>query len=87
MKKCYLCRGEVQEKQVDVIRKRKGQVFIIEDVPALVCQRCGERYYTAEVARAMDEKIVAGINKTERVISVPILSFDIDYTRPDISAV
>lgn len=79
MKKCYFCRGEVQEQQVDVIRKRKGQVLIIEDVPALVCQRCGERYYTAGVARAMDEKIAEGINKTERVISVPILSFGVDY--------
>ncbi|MBM3239341.1 type II toxin-antitoxin system MqsA family antitoxin [Candidatus Poribacteria bacterium] len=79
MKKCYFCRGEIQEQSVDVIRKRKGQVFIMEDVPALVCQRCGERYYTAEVARTMDEKIAEGINKTKRVISVPILSFDVDY--------
>ena len=63
MKKCYFCRGEVQKQQVNVIRKRKGQVLIIEDVPALVCQRCGERYYTAGVARAMDEKIAEGIIK------------------------
>lgn len=79
MNRCYLCRGEIQEQRVDVIRKRKGQVFIIEEVPALVCQRCGERYYTAEVARTMDEKIAEGINKTKRVISVPILSFNVDY--------
>ena len=79
MKRCYFCRGEIQEQQVDVIRKRKGQVLIIEDVPALVCQRCGERYYTAGVARTMGEKIAEGINKTERVISVPILSFGVDY--------
>jgi YgiT-type zinc finger domain-containing protein len=79
MKKCYLCRGEVQEQQVDVIRRRKGQVFIIEDVPALVCRRCGERYYTAEVARTMDKKISEGINNTERMINVPILSFNVDY--------
>jgi YgiT-type zinc finger domain-containing protein len=87
MKKCYFCRGEIQEQPVDVIRNRKesalsetkGQVFIIENVPALVCQRCGERYYTAEVARTMDEKIAEGMNKTKRIISVPILSFDVDY--------
>ena len=79
MKNCYFCRGEIQEHPVEVIRKRKGQVFIMEDVPALVCQRCGERYYTAEVARTMDEKIAEGINKTKRIISVPILSFDVDY--------
>ncbi len=79
MKRCYFCRGEIQEQQVDVIRKRKGQVFIIEDVPALVCQRCGERYYTAGVAQTMDEKIAEGINKPERVINVPILSFGHAY--------
>jgi YgiT-type zinc finger domain-containing protein len=79
MKKCYFCRGEIKEHPVDVIRKRKGQVFIIENVPAFVCQRCGERYYTAGVARTMNEKIVEGINKTARVINVSILSFDVDY--------
>lgn len=79
MKKCYFCRGEVQEKRVDVIRKRRGKVFIIENVPAIVCQRCGERYYTAEAAQKMDKKIAEGIDKTERRISVPVLSYDVDY--------
>jgi hypothetical protein len=27
----------------------------------------------------MDEKIAEGMNKTKRIISVPILSFDVDY--------
>jgi len=79
MKKCYFCRGKIQEKRIDVIRKRKDQLFIIENVPALVCQRCGERYYNAESARKMDEKIAAGIGKTERMISIPVLSYDVDY--------
>jgi len=79
VKKCYFCRGEVQKQLIDVIRKRKGQVFIIENVPALVCQKCGERYYTAEVAQGLDETITEGANEIERMINVPILSFGFDH--------
>jgi len=42
------------EKRVTVARRRHGQWFIFEDVPAWVCPNCGHRYFDAEVLSAME---------------------------------
>jgi YgiT-type zinc finger domain-containing protein len=39
---------------VNVYRHRRRQHFIFERVPARVCKHCGERYFAADVVRAMD---------------------------------
>jgi YgiT-type zinc finger domain-containing protein len=53
---CHSCYGalSLEQRLVTVYRKRKGQVFVFENVPARVCQNCGERYFTAKVVQAME---------------------------------
>jgi|GEM_PF-1302557 len=48
-----------EEKQVTVTRHRKGQWFIFENVPALVCPNCGHRYFSAETLMAMESRMTA----------------------------
>jgi len=31
-----------------------GEVIVIKDVPAYVCEQCGEAYYTATTSRKID---------------------------------
>lgn len=66
---CEYCEGTVQAKQVErEAFKHKTGFVILEDVMIGVCDRCGNRYYTAEtlkkvqaVAQETKEKVRAGI--------------------------
>lgn len=53
---CEYCNTPLpsDEKLVTVHRHREGQHFIFERVPAQVCPRCGERYFSAQALREMD---------------------------------
>ena len=53
--KCDLCEGEYKEKTVTRNYKWHGKTIVIEDVPALVCDRCGDILIREEVIKAIDE--------------------------------
>lgn len=45
MENCYFCRtGVLEYKHVTVDYRWGDQLIIIENVPAKVCNECGERY-------------------------------------------
>lgn len=39
--------GTLQSERVTVTLERDGAILLVKDVPANVCQNCGERYYDA----------------------------------------
>jgi YgiT-type zinc finger domain-containing protein len=73
---CEYCHSELplSEKRVTVYRKRYGQVYVLENVPARVCQTCGERYFAAEVVQAM-EKMMTEPAVPARTMTVPVIAF------------
>lgn len=74
MKTCYFCKGKVIPKRIQHVHRWGDRVFILEDVPAEVCQQCGENYFAPDVLAEMDE-IVAGRSKPKTTIPVPVYSF------------
>ena len=46
MNECLYCKGHLEEKRVSRVQEYHGQWYLIENVPALVCRQCGEKYYT-----------------------------------------
>jgi len=42
------------EKIIELEYKWKGRLYVIEGVPAGICQQCGEKYFTAQVSEAID---------------------------------
>jgi YgiT-type zinc finger domain-containing protein len=56
---CEYCNAELpdDEKLVTVYRHRRGQHFIFERVPARVCQKCGERYFSAQAVSEMEREM------------------------------
>lgn len=56
---CEFCDTDLPQvkKLVTVARHRKDQWFIFEDVPALVCPNCGHRYFDADAAKMMDDRM------------------------------
>lgn len=70
---CYFCmRGVVEEKSVTVDFRWGDKLVIIENVPAKVCNECGERYYAAKVVRQMEQLVKQ--ERKERELRVPVMT-------------
>ena len=54
MEPCSLCGGEMEEKEVEVIKKAGEKVVVVKDVPAWVCKQCGERYYSIDTVERIN---------------------------------
>lgn len=62
------------ERRVMVYRHRQSNHYIFEAVPARVCQRCGERYFSSAVVREMD-RLMQTPETELRLVSVPVIAF------------
>lgn len=72
---CYFCgRGILEEKRVTVDFRWGDKLVIIENVPAKVCNECGERYYSAKVVREMER--IAKEEHKERELRVPVVALE-----------
>lgn len=71
---CEYCNAPLEnaENLVTVYRHRKGRHFIFETVPARVCARCGERYFSAVVVREMD-RLMHKRNQPGTSVRVPVI--------------
>lgn len=78
MKDCYFCRGgQVKKRKVNIARYWGKELIVLNNVPALVCIQCGERYFEAKVSKKIDEHIKQILKKKSLVktIDVPVVSF------------
>jgi YgiT-type zinc finger domain-containing protein len=73
--RCDFCsEGKLRSQQVrEYYRAGKG-VVVIEKVPASVCDKCGERYYDASVAKQMRQLAKKG-TRNKANISFPLVRF------------
>lgn len=72
---CEYCDGTVQSKTLDRESFKHKQGFVIlEDVSIGICDQCGNRYYSAEILRKVDE-IASGKQKPERLQDIPVAHF------------
>jgi len=52
--KCGVCKhGETHEGRTTVTLERAGGALVIRNVPAEVCENCGEAYISAELTRRL----------------------------------
>jgi HTH-type transcriptional regulator/antitoxin MqsA len=71
---CEYCNGEMRAKTVTVHYRHKGKLVVIENVPARICRRCGERYYDAVTVERM-EAIARRKKTAEKTVMVPVWDF------------
>jgi YgiT-type zinc finger domain-containing protein len=57
--RCRFCKGKLRDGKTEFLAHAAGEVIVIKDVPAYVCDQCGEAYYTAEISRKIDGGIRA----------------------------
>jgi len=48
MTDCLFCKGHLTQKNVSRVQEYQGRWYLLENIPALVCQQCGETYYSPE---------------------------------------
>ena len=51
---CLFCKGKVHEGLTNFVGRAGEEVVIIEHIPATVCERCGEAYYSPETSKKID---------------------------------
>jgi YgiT-type zinc finger domain-containing protein len=74
--KCHVCGEQMQEKRINQDFWLKGEVVVIESVPAGVCPQCGKKIVKAEVRRQL-ATLIANIKRLprRRTITVPVVRY------------
>ena len=71
MKKCPLCGGKLKNEKITHPQKYKGKIVILENVPAEVCQQCGEVLLRPDVLERMQE-LVWSEAPPQRTAQIPV---------------
>ena len=69
--KCLYCKGTLVRKKVSYTATRKGYHLIIDDVPAWVCEQCGEPLFDEETVDTIQEMLKEVGAKAEK-LAVPL---------------
>ncbi len=76
MKKCSVCKGNLKNKKLTYTQELEGKVYVVSDVPALVCSQCGETYLSPDTVDRIQEVIEKGEQKKLKPIhKVPVFHF------------
>lgn len=69
--KCFQC-GNAMVKKLVTAENWWGDTFtLVEDVPAWVCEHCGEQYFDAEVVLELD-KMKENPPQAKKILQVPV---------------
>lgn len=68
---CVFCSGEMENKSMTVNRDWGGNIAVFKNVPAQVCKKCGEAYFSLEVMKEMEQKLLKK-TKPRTLIRVPV---------------
>ena len=73
--KCYFCKGKVVQQRITIDYRWGEDLFVIKDVPAGVCQQCGEKYLSSDVYKEL-ERVVKSRSLLLGKMTVDILAFE-----------
>jgi YgiT-type zinc finger domain-containing protein len=74
MKKCYFCRGRIVKRKVSHVHRWGKKIILFEDMPAEVCEQCGEIYFSPDTLEMMD-KATREVSSIKKSIKVPVATF------------
>ena len=61
---CVICKnGTTRKGKVTVTLERKGSIIAIKEVPAQICQNCGEYYLDAEMTKEVLKRAEQAVSK------------------------
>ena len=68
---CVYCKGTLARKRVSYTVTRKGYHLIIDDVPAWVCEQCGESLFDEETVDAI-QKMLYEVDTRLKKLAIPL---------------
>jgi YgiT-type zinc finger domain-containing protein len=71
---CYFCKGKVIEAKTEVDFRWGKKLKVLKNVPARVCQQCGEKYFDATIYKAMERLVIRRVKPSARM-SVDVVQF------------
>ena len=51
--RCRMCHSDMEEKSIAVDLRIGNKLFVVEKVPAKVCDQCGEKVFTPAVTKKL----------------------------------
>lgn len=69
---CEFCGGKTSKKLVRKQHWLQGRLYLIENVEAEVCNKCGERYFHAKTLDAID-RLLEGKHKVKARLQVEVV--------------
>ncbi len=73
--KCYFCKGKVLQQYISIDYRWGETLAVIKNVPAGVCDQCGEKYLTSDVYKAL-ERLVKNKSHLMGKMTVDILAYE-----------
>jgi YgiT-type zinc finger domain-containing protein len=74
--RCSFCEGKLSEGKTKFVAKVVDEVISIKDVPAYVCENCGEAYFTPKSSRKIDG-VMKAFHKG-RLLARPIAAGEVE---------
>lgn len=71
MRDCYFCGGKTKKQFVVYSKWHKSELIAIENVPAEVCEQCGEQYFSPKTVKDL-QKIIWSKKKPAKTINIPL---------------
>lgn len=72
--KCVFCGGSVESRMVTFSYEEGDKYLLVENVPAEVCTKCGEKTYSPEVTDQL-LRFAKDDVKPAKIINVPVFDF------------
>lgn len=72
--KCFLCGSKTTKKLITAESWWGDKLTLIENVPAWVCDNCGEQYFEPEVCEQLDHLRKAPPT-AKKVVQIPVYNF------------
>jgi len=72
---CHVCGStEGQEEQVSEVFRIDGQLVMVENIPTMVCRRCGETIFRRETVEAV-RRLVHGQGNSVKSVRLDVFTY------------
>ncbi len=73
--KCLVCGSEMTKKKIPVDLRIGDKLLVVEQVPATVCDHCGEKVFAPTIATKL-QALGKHRSNAQRTLRVPVFSMD-----------
>ena len=78
---CLYCKGTLVRKKVSYTASRKGYHLIVNDVPAWVCEQCGEPLFDEETVDVIQD-MLRQVDVHMKKLAMPVAALSVNHS-PD----